>query len=275
MTKDTPKEDPRSYRLFARIGQYTSLTEGDYLAIRQSKKVLMEALSGEEKLDMLLENFSEYEEDLLSMTLRTTLFSEESWSSIKARIHRIDRRVLNTLSSARLYLDQTRHAISAMWGNPSTEMTEFERQTAAEYDRFLGYRVMEALRNYVQHRGLSVHELAQEMWWVTNGDVERVRHSLQPSLRPATLKEEGGFKQKVLVEIDAHEALDIRPLVREYIAGLCRVQLLMRELFKTSVEAAEAHSAAVLDQLQKPDGTPPVAAIAQQMEKGMVTEEIQ
>lgn len=267
---------PDQYRLLRSVRQHIPITEGEFNSIRDAKRIVMEVLSGEEKLDMLLENFVEWEQELLSMTLQTAVFGDISWTDIKGRIHRIDRRLLNVMSSARLYLDHSRHSISEVFGNPSQEMDEFTRQTAAEYDAYLGYRAMEAIRNYVQHRGLAVHQLTQDAWFVTDGETGRVRHSLQPFVRPETLKEVGGFKAAVLSELEQiGDEIDLRPLVREYIASLCRVQILVRAVFDSGLQGAVKIFRDALGRISGPDNADPISVIAQRFEGGLPVEQVQ
>jgi hypothetical protein len=54
----------------------------------------------------------------------------------------------------RLFLDHTRHDLSQRFGKPSSEYEKFETATNTAYDDHAGYRLLEGLRNYVQHVGM-------------------------------------------------------------------------------------------------------------------------
>lgn len=128
----------------------------EYQQIYEAKSKLVDALRIEEKYNMVLENYRDFEQYLLEATLRYMLFSEAAWPRLVAIIYEAARRVQNLLSTSRLYLDQVRHDLSAMYGSGSANALAFVSATNKEYDDRLGYRAMEALRNYMQHRSLSL-----------------------------------------------------------------------------------------------------------------------
>jgi hypothetical protein len=54
----------------------------------------------------------------------------------------------------RLFLDHSKHDLSQRFGKPSATFDQFIQKTSDVYDRYPGYRLIEGLRNYVQHVGL-------------------------------------------------------------------------------------------------------------------------
>jgi len=54
----------------------------------------------------------------------------------------------------RLVLDQAAHDLSSRFGNDSEQLTKFRLSTHNAYDSSRPYRVVDALRNLVQHRGM-------------------------------------------------------------------------------------------------------------------------
>ena len=54
----------------------------------------------------------------------------------------------------RLFLDQSRHDLSERFGDQSLNFTKFIDATRTAYDNHPGYRLVEGLRNYVQHVGM-------------------------------------------------------------------------------------------------------------------------
>lgn len=244
---------------------------------RAAKDLIVEALGGEEKFNLLLENFAEYESELLQLALHGIVFADTSWSDSIAKIHTINRRLLNVLSAGRLYLDQTRHSVSSIFGDRSPELGAIKTKMSEEYDARFGYRVMEALRNFVQHRGLGVHHITHQSWWVELEDEHRCRHTLVPSLQIRDLQEAGGFKSSVLEELEEKgERVDLRPLVREYVTGIARVQEEFRRLCRSKVEDATGYFAELMARYRE-EGEEDILGLAavQRAEDGTIMESVQ
>jgi Salmonella virulence plasmid 65kDa B protein len=108
------------------------------------------------------------------------------------------------------------------------------------YDQSLGYRVMEALRNYSQHFDLPVHAL------VARSDRERdiskrVAVSVVPQLNIPLLSLGGHFKRTVLAELaQCGKFVDLLPLTREYVDGLRRIHKEFRAMAKKRDRAYES-----------------------------------
>lgn len=73
--------------------------------------------------------------------------------------------------------------------------------TSPEYDARLGYRVMEALRNYVQHRGLPLHSITVGGGWIDTEEGRRRKEKTTLYLNVDTLAEDKDFKKDVLDEL--------------------------------------------------------------------------
>jgi len=82
------------------------------LAIRN----LREVLSIEEKLNLILENYAEFERELLRLSLNHAMFSHQDWFSYQIEIHTINRRLINLLTTCRLYVDQIPQNVNSIYG---------------------------------------------------------------------------------------------------------------------------------------------------------------
>jgi hypothetical protein len=217
-----------------------AISADEFGAAREAKAVVTGALGIEETFNLVIGNYLEYELELLGGALRFLLYTEGQWSEFVSRIHEVNRRLMNLLAAGRAYLDQAPHYLSVTFGTTSQELSRFREAAKAEYDGQLGYRAMEALRNFTLHRGLAVHHLSHANWSVGEADERVRRNALVPSLRPKQLAEEGGFKASVLSELQAHgELVDLRPLVKEYVAGLARVHEQLRALTNELVDRSD------------------------------------
>lgn len=221
-------------------GAGIELTEAEYSAIVTAMRRIYIARDIEEKLDLLLENFVEYERDLLSLSLRSSLFQTSDDHQVDLETQLINRRVVNLLSTARMYIDQVRHSVPKFL--PPSSGLDLNALFSAEYDNNLEYRVAESLRNYSQHRALPVHQVTwASAWEEMDSESRRLRFGLIPDFSIKELEAEGGFKASVLKELKdsgkTHFSLTL--LLRRYVESLATVHAQIRA--SISEQVAEDH----------------------------------
>jgi hypothetical protein len=135
------------------------ISEDEFTRTKQAKRSLVVAMSIEGKFDLLLENYAEFERGLLELALHQMIFSDLDWSSMQFDTQKVNRTLTNLLSASRLYIDQLKHEAGALDTSTPSLARVLKDKGSAEYDSKLGYRVMEASRNYTQHRDLPVQQL--------------------------------------------------------------------------------------------------------------------
>lgn len=87
------------------------ISKEEFEELCHAKQSVVVAASMEEKFDVLLENYREFEHDLLDLALGQMVSFDLSWESFRFDVQRVNRRVANLLSAARSYLDQTQHQL--------------------------------------------------------------------------------------------------------------------------------------------------------------------
>jgi hypothetical protein len=228
-----------SIKTIRKVGSrnFISISKEKYNKIHNARNSLFEVLNIEEKFDILLGNYKEFEQELLNKALDYALYSVLNWSSSKGDIHNIDRKIINLLSACKLYLDSVRQNIKEIYENNTEIIDNFEEKTHEEYDNYLGYRVLEALRNYAQHNGLPTHHLRYSGHRVDlNDENHRIKYVIIPSLRITDLEKDSKFKKEVLNELkNIGETIDIRPLVRQYLESLGRIHNYIRNQLESDV----------------------------------------
>lgn len=217
---------------------FVEITEQEYRAISLARHNLLEVLYLEEKFDLVTEDYFEYETELLSSSTRFMIFGNQDPAWMQNERNLISRRMINLLSAGRLYLDQSTHHLHNIYGDDPAKMGELESIKSTQYDTRVGFRVMEALRNYVQHRGFPIHSVTFS-WHVIDIKPEarnKVLFALTPYIKPAELEDDPKFKRAVLKELKAiGDEVDIKPLVRDYVECLSRVQNKAREILRDNV----------------------------------------
>ncbi|MDQ0874258.1 hypothetical protein QFZ77_002917 [Paenibacillus sp. V4I3] len=229
-----------------------NITKEKYLRIIEVKQYLVSMLKVEEKLNLLIENYLELEKDILNVSFNkmiSPIYSTD-WTLAVSDIHLINRRIINFLTTSKLYLDQISHDIKELSSDPSIPLL-VEKLRNTEYDNVLGYRVIEALRNYVQHRGLPVHILSLNMSKV--GDLSK--HVITPFLKIDELKKDGKFKATVLKELDQlNDKVDLKQNIRQYINSITKIHSSIRELLSENVQLWDAEFMLIYEEFNKEYG---------------------
>jgi hypothetical protein len=126
---------------------------------------------------------------------------------------------------------------------------------------------MEALRSFSQHRGLAVHRLGHDNWSDGVGPGAVLRHALVPSIQPKLLAEQGNFKPSVLQQLmDEGEAVDLRPLIREYVVGILRVHDKLCALLERQVGDADEEVQGLIDRYKQEGQASVVGLVAAELD---------
>ncbi len=219
------------------LKEVIEIDEQEYKDIKNPKVNLLELFYIEEDFDLVLENYIEYEIELLSIASRTMIFPNDDYYSISRDRKTISRRIMNLLSTCRAYLDQSSHHLSNIYGKNSEESKVFKEETHIQYDTKLGFEVMEQIRNHTQHKGFPFQSLYFSGEWIDSDDrsKSRLRFMVIPKITYSTMAKDKIFKAETLRKIIpsfTSDGLDIRPLIREYVEGIGNVQDKLREIVK-------------------------------------------
>ncbi len=198
------------------------ITEDEYRAIAHAKDGLIMLIGVEQKFDLVLENYAEYERELLSLAVHQVVFRDMSYSSFQRDTLIVVRRLSNLLSSCRLYIDQIKHDTASIFGSGHDAVQRINAKCAEEYDATLGFRLMETLRNVMQHRSLSGFVLKHSNDADPPGPQARLRTRVIPLLGVDDLRE-AGIKPAVQQELEGSDYAEVNSRMREYVQGIANV----------------------------------------------------
>lgn len=220
---------------------FLEIPKGIIDLLQASMKDLGEVVDIEQKFDILYSNFIELEQEIALITIRDAYRNVENVTELFDDKQSITRRVGNLLSSARLYVDQVKHHISALFPKDAGAKAKVEGFFHHEYDTLLGYRVMEALRNYSQHRGLPVQGTSYAANWVDDDlPTKRIEYNAGLSISLKELEADSSIKASVMAELTVMgKTIDLKPLIREYMEGLANAHREIRKLLGPRVAQAE------------------------------------
>lgn len=248
------------------------LTEEEFDALREARATLQAALAIEEIFDLLLTNYRELELSALKFAVDDLTSPRVEYGSFFSIRSELNRRTLNLLSAARLYLDQAPQWVSEM----STDATPIRERTHHFYDSLFEYRFMEALRNHVQHVGFAVHGVTMGSTWLPKGERQRLETQVIPYAMKSALAEDKQFKAKLggkLLE-ECSEKIFILPAVRKYVEALSAIHREIRAKTGTIVSAARGLLQQKIEdhETQAGERIPGLAAIAKN--NGIIEERI-
>lgn len=213
-----------------------AIYESESTSLRASMDCLVHTLFIEEKYDFIIQNQINLERALVDCG---DLPNEET--AYRYAKSEINRHFANVLTTTRLYVDQGKRfgkKLDRLFGEP---LVQFEKRTNKQYDAKLGYRVMEALRNFVQHRGDAVHQVVFNAHKEWQGETMRIIKRTDTYLDPSELRKEKKFKSEVLKEL---EKLKNRPTAQEFLREYLEGLRIIHEEFRASTREKIAQSEA-------------------------------
>ncbi|MFV2073116.1 MAG: hypothetical protein ACC742_10760 [Thermoanaerobaculales bacterium] len=206
--------------------------EFDHIAT--ARRNLLVALRLEEKFDLVIANYVEYEAELLNLALHNTVYRDFTWSHANANIQTINRRLMNLLSAGRLLIDQLKHDLSIVYGPSSPQAEAVESALKQQYEEVFAFRFLEALRNHMQHRSLPIRSVNFPMRRDTP-DQQEVTCGILPSVDVSQLRDDPKFKKALLKELGSDDRIVITPLVRSYVDSVGRVHDTLRNTLRSDI----------------------------------------
>jgi len=214
--------------------------DAEYLELKRAKPILGAAFSFEENYDLLVGNYLEFENSALSITATSIARRRHDYQDLFELKADMNRRAVNFLSSARLFVDQLLQRVGECGGSKD----EVKRMLSEEYDGCFEYRFMEALRNHVQHSGSAVHGLTIGGRWTPPGEKVRNEFSLGVMTLRRYLALDHSFKRQVLSECP--DEVDLLGATRRYLESLSAIHEFTRQNVESSVNEARKSFAAAI-----------------------------
>lgn len=217
------------------------IKENDYLELITAKSILANALNIEEKYDVALCNYLEFEKEQLTLTLENLVNSvHHDYYRTYEVLSTLNRRLVNFLSTGRKYTELIAGLASQHSTNRSEANASITDLLRKHYDECLDYRTMEALRNHANHSGLAVHTVTTPSKWSVdeNNDADSLVFNLEIYAEKKTLAENKGFKKSVLKELP--EKFDLKKGARSYIGAISNIHEEARKLTSRTINSARA-----------------------------------
>lgn len=206
-------------RMVLGSSDYVEISDNHFRDIEKARDCLIEALYIEEKFSLVVDNYLEFEVDLLEGAARTMVRFTPKYSDFQMDRSRINRRLINLLSTCKSYVDQTRVHIKNMFGRGSEGFKAFQHDLDSEEG--LGYKVMSEVRNFAQHRGYPIQSVSYPAKWTGTDENAKLPFSMVPFIELKEIQEDPQFDRQLLKQLMTKDPkIDVRPLMRDYLATL-------------------------------------------------------
>jgi hypothetical protein len=171
------------------------ISEQEFRSIQHASAQLDHVLDVEEKYDVTIQNYLEFEVSALEEAARGMVHLGRT-AVENERIRRLlARRVSNVLSSARLYFDTLEHHSRTILLHDPVRFKRIQDARQNENVHSLSFRFVNEIRNHAQHRSLPVHGLIGDH---DDPRREQVAYSVKPYIDIDQLREDERFDVKLL-----------------------------------------------------------------------------
>ncbi len=222
----------------AALGQFPELEidQSRFDELKSSRSILSHALAIEEKYSIVISNFLELEREAINVSIYEMVQSPIEYNDFFSIRLALNTRLVNLLTSVRLYIDQLSGHIDACLPSDTEAKKKTKLLLTTEYDSHFEYRFMEALRNYVQHSGTPVHRVSTGSAWRSSDDERLLEFSLYFATQRKELISDGKFKKRVLDEMP--EEVNLKSSTRMYIESINNIHVQARALIELAVETS-------------------------------------
>lgn len=222
------------------IGQVprVEIDKNFYNDLVSARSVLTNAFEIEEKYEVLIQNYIDFEKQLLDIALSSMVRTPVEYYDFFLARTSVNVRLLNLLTTARLYLDSVHRRAGECCGGKKKAKERINGFRQEQFENNPEYRFMESLRNYVQHYNLPVDWIQLNNKRTSMDEDWQIEFSTEVATLKSNLEEDNDFKKKVLDELD--ERVDLKIAVKSYVESLSAVHNSVREYISDSVLQARS-----------------------------------
>ncbi len=233
------------------------ITKQIYDSVKPAKQGIQEIISIEEKFDLMMENYVELETTLLSLGMSHLAFSTFEYNEMLSSRNLISRRIVNLLSSAILYRDAFPQHVNNVFGARHDAAKQLSSALKDATSLPMPYRMMEAIRNYVQHQELPIEGIVfdghKEMDEATR-TTKRWAYRVIPKLNATEVSRRRDLSADVRTALAAAgSSIDPTQIIREAIEHIGTVHENFRKAIKQQEEEWDSHLRSLLSKYIKRD----------------------
>jgi len=207
------------------------ISEREFSRIHQSNEVLRNARSLEEIYEILIIAYKEFETKIFEISFDNMIYLSSGNEPLSKAFIVINAKLLNLLSSVTMFKDQSVHYVKQILQLENT--ASLKPEFSKEYDSNIEYQFMDALRNYIQHRGLPIHYIKFPSKWTSLDGDGLLEYSLEFSSIKDRLIEDEKIKKTVLKKLG--DEIDLKMATRSYVESISNIHDSFRQMIRASV----------------------------------------
>jgi hypothetical protein len=220
------------------------ISSSEFEQIRNARSILSNALAIEEKYELLLSNYLELEKELLNISCEFMVKGDLSYTNFFDIQLTFNRRIVNLLTSTKLYIDQIKQHIKLCLTDKNSA-DKILALFSTEYNSHFEYRFMEALRNYVQHKGLAIHNIRFGSEELSTGDTQEDEYKITVSALKSKINSDAVFKKSVSNEMP--DKVDLIYSTRVYVESISKIHYQIRQQITNICESSRTYLSTYID----------------------------
>jgi len=262
--------------LSAASPDHLELSGSEFQCLRTARTSYLTLVDIEEKFDIIVEAYFEYERTRLDLALRHTMTWDLPHIVLTADMRIINLRLLSLLASAKLYLAHLSHDFAALYGRRSSKWATIDEIRKSLEAGSLSFQIAKVLRDHIQHRGLPVNTLFYRMTKRGEGGQRRLLVGTDPQLDVHQLERDRSISKDLLNRLrEQGERIPVAPLIKEYFGCLGELHRAVREVTSADADIWERDLRGALVRAEPTFGRAPIIAAVELHEDGSYGEEHQ
>lgn len=184
--------------------------------------------SVEERYDVVIKNYCEYEKMVCSITIDSMVFYGSSILDMLTAKREVIRLLNNLLSSCRLYLDQNDKNIEQIKPDFSKVL---KKKKSAIFDDNISYRLLEYLRNSMQHCTMPISLLFRRDFLSLKKNDKVLETIIVELDKDILIDQDAKHLKKVQKDIDTFKSsgIPLKDNIRSYIECMAKILEFIRE----------------------------------------------
>lgn len=229
------------------------LTEKEWDQIVNARSLIYNTYYIEQKYDLMISNYYEFEENLLTQALDRSIWYRE-YQSLNDDLLTTARKIINLVTSIVLYAEhlEQRHIKKFQFGDKRN--TEVFGEFKTYLKSSIHYKFIKGLRNYIAHRDLPMDSYSYSSNWERIGKEEddKLGHFVVPTVEKEKLLSDKKFSSTVVKAMESKKGkIDLRVPIRKTIAGLSRIAKDFRESLSPDYQDSKAQILDAIDRYKE------------------------
>jgi len=215
------------------------ISEKEYKLLIDVQCSLLKVLEIEEKYNIIIENYKEFELSLMEISLENALHYDPKWTSFRNEIRKTDRKANSLLSSCTIYTKYITEDIGKLGKKFDCLVEKISKVIKRIYSNSFEYRFMEELRNHVQHCGFSITNFTFERGWESYASEEKLR---QEPFFYVNTKKISEIDKKIASKFEEEfkdlpdNKIDLKIYIRKYIESLSELNDYIRNELEHNIK---------------------------------------